>query len=259
MTPSSEEGVTSVDVPSESTAPKPGCRPKRAFSCSLKAAFAGSTRLLRAWLGRIRQTDAPRDDGSQPFQPDPHSSAMVLSQNSRKGLDAPVDSEIERGESSAAESAQIRLDPAAPALATTGPPAAMSPCLKGAHVLMVEDNAINQLVGRQILEAAGVVVSTADDGVQALKILGQQPVDLILMDLLMPVMDGMTATLHIRQNPAWAHLPVVAMTASSTLEDEQRCRDAGMTAFLAKPVEPEQMWAVVAQQLADRAISARVS
>ena len=172
------------------------------------------------------------------------------------GGDVGVDSEPGRGSSFWATLRLSRANPQVPAGSATmrdappsGDQAVPSPRLKGARVLLVEDNAINQLVARQILEMAGVDVSVAGDGAQALDLLGQQAFDLVLMDMQMPVMDGLTATHRIRQNSAWAALPVVAMTANASVEDEQRCRDAGMTGFLAKPVEPEQLWTVVAQQL----------
>jgi len=120
--------------------------------------------------------------------------------------------------------------------------------LAGRRVLLVEDNVVNQMVARQMLEMAGVQVEVADDGAQALALLDAHEnggFDLVLMDMQMPVMDGLTATAEIRRRPALAGLPVVAMTANALDEDRQRCSEAGMNDFLVKPVEPEALWALL--------------
>jgi CheY-like chemotaxis protein len=123
-----------------------------------------------------------------------------------------------------------------------------TPSLSGRRVLLVEDNVVNQMVATQILEMAGVEVVVADDGAQALTALdaaGAAAFDLVLMDMQMPVMDGLTATKEIRRRPALRDLPVVAMTANALDEDRQRCEDAGMNDFLVKPVEPEALWSLL--------------
>jgi two-component system sensor histidine kinase/response regulator len=130
--------------------------------------------------------------------------------------------------------------------AAAGPGHAAS--LPGCRVLLVEDNAVNQMVARQMLEMAGVRVELADDGAQALALLdtpGAPPFDLVLMDMQMPVMDGLTATREIRRRPELAGLPVVAMTANALDDDRQRCEEAGMNDFLVKPVDPEALWALL--------------
>ena len=114
--------------------------------------------------------------------------------------------------------------------------------LAGARVLLVEDNMVNQIVARRILERMGLEVRVADDGVQALAALEDpagRPFDAVLMDLHMPVMDGLEATRRIRGRAAWAALPVIAMTAAALAEDRALCFEAGMVDHVAKPLVPE--------------------
>ncbi len=118
--------------------------------------------------------------------------------------------------------------------------------LTGARVLLVEDNEINQQVAREMLLDAGFEVTTADHGELALAALAQAPAfDAVLMDMQMPVMDGLQATRAIRALPQFAELPIIAMTANAMAQDRQRCLDAGMNDFVAKPIEPDQLWAAL--------------
>jgi two-component system sensor histidine kinase/response regulator len=114
--------------------------------------------------------------------------------------------------------------------------------LRGARVLLVEDNEINREVATEMLEDIGVVVMTAENGQRALDLLGAGSFDLVLMDVQMPVLDGIAATMAIRTMPALNALPVIAMTANAMAEDRQRCLDAGMNDFVAKPIDPDQLW-----------------
>ena len=125
--------------------------------------------------------------------------------------------------------------------------------LRGARVLLVEDNDLNQLVALELLRDAGFVVDVAADGQQALDALQRQDYDAVLMDMQMPVMDGETATRRLRQNPRWAQLPVIAMTANAMDSDRQRCLDAGMNDHVAKPIAPEQLWAALQRWLRPKA------
>lgn len=111
---------------------------------------------------------------------------------------------------------------------------------QGARILLVEDNLINQDVSREILEAAGLKVIVANNGAEAVTLALSEPVDLILMDTQMPVLDGLEATRQIRQKQS-RHIPIIAFTANAFVEDRQRCMEAGMDDFLAKPLEPERL------------------
>jgi two-component system sensor histidine kinase/response regulator len=130
-------------------------------------------------------------------------------------------------------------------------PAAPLAAVRGARVLLVEDNDINQRVATEILEDAGFVVDVADNGLVAVDRVRVGHYDLVLMDMQMPVMDGLAATLEIRKlggRVEGGHrLPIVAMTANAMPSDRQRCMDAGMDDFLTKPIEPDDMCAVVAR------------
>ncbi|MEI6760358.1 MAG: response regulator [Betaproteobacteria bacterium] len=114
--------------------------------------------------------------------------------------------------------------------------------LWGARMLLVEDNEINREVATEMLEDIGVVVTVAENGRRALDLLGARSFDLVLMDVQMPVLDGIAATVAIRAMPALHALPVIAMTANAMAEDRQRCLDAGMNDFVAKPIDPDQLW-----------------
>ena len=125
--------------------------------------------------------------------------------------------------------------------------------LVGAHVLLAEDNLVNQEVACELLRAVGLVVDVAADGAQAVALAQQHPYDLILMDMQMPVMDGLAATRALRRLPQHARTPVLAMTANAFGDDREACLDAGMDDHLAKPVEPELLFALLARWLPDRA------
>ncbi len=112
----------------------------------------------------------------------------------------------------------------------------------GARLLLVEDNEINQEVAMEVLHQAGFVVDLAENGQIALACLQTHRYDLVLMDMQMPVMDGLEATRQLRQIPGLATLPVLAMTANAMEDDRLLCIGAGMNGFLTKPIEPELLW-----------------
>lgn len=126
------------------------------------------------------------------------------------------------------------------AVVNTTSPTNNSELLQGKHILLVEDNSFNQQIARELMEQDGAIVSIASNGEEALTWLRKQAFDAILMDVQMPIMDGYTATQHIRTNPAWARLPIIAMTANARLEDQRQCLSAGMNDFVSKPIEPQQ-------------------
>jgi len=112
----------------------------------------------------------------------------------------------------------------------------------GARILVVEDNEINQQIARELLEDAGFVVDVADNGQIALEQVQRQDYDIVLMDMQMPVMDGLTATIEMRKIHRLADLPIVAMTANAMQQDREHCLAAGMDDHLAKPIEPNDLW-----------------
>lgn len=133
---------------------------------------------------------------------------------------------------------------AAPAPAPSREDAAMLPRLK---VLLVEDNAVNREVASQFLHKLGQDVSIAIDGAQAVRLASEEDFDLILMDMQMPVMDGIAATKAIRAQPGKRRtVPIVAMTANASDADRRRCVEAGMTGFQSKPISMAQLAAIVA-------------
>jgi len=114
--------------------------------------------------------------------------------------------------------------------------------IKGALILLVEDNELNQEVAVGLLGEAGLEVDIADNGQIALDKLHLRDYDLVLMDMQMPVMDGITATEELRKLERFARLPVVAMTANAMPQDRERCAKAGMNDHVAKPIEPEELF-----------------
>ena len=123
-----------------------------------------------------------------------------------------------------------------------------------ANILLVEDNLFNQQVAKGLLEEVGVYVVLASNGQEALDILRVQQFDCVLMDVQMPVLDGLEATRQIRATPSMARNIIIALTANAGLEDQARCRAAGMDDFIAKPISPRQLYATLAKYL--RAIPA---
>jgi two-component system sensor histidine kinase/response regulator len=114
--------------------------------------------------------------------------------------------------------------------------------IKGVRILLVEDNEFNQQVASELLSCAGIKVDIAGDGQQALEMLQKQSYDAVLMDMQMPVMDGMTATREIRQNNKFKELPIIAMTAHVMQKDVQMCIESGMNDHIAKPIDPDEMF-----------------
>jgi PAS domain S-box-containing protein len=120
----------------------------------------------------------------------------------------------------------------------------------GARILLVEDNKINQEVAKELLEVAGLQVDIAVNGADALEKARQSSYDLLLMDIQMPVMDGVEATRRIRE--MGIKLPILGMTANAFIEDRQRCIDAGMDDHLPKPVNPEYLYETLSKWIPEK-------
>jgi signal transduction histidine kinase/CheY-like chemotaxis protein/HPt (histidine-containing phosphotransfer) domain-containing protein len=119
-----------------------------------------------------------------------------------------------------------------------------------ARLLLVEDNLVNQKVVLAILRKKGYRIDVANDGREALEKLEASHYDLVLMDVQMPVLDGLEATRLIRREARWDHLPIIAMTAHAMNGDRERCLQSGMTGYISKPVQPAHLIATVERQLA---------
>jgi signal transduction histidine kinase/CheY-like chemotaxis protein/CHASE3 domain sensor protein len=123
--------------------------------------------------------------------------------------------------------------------------------LEGRRILVVEDDVRNVYALTNILEPRGAVVKIARNGQEALDILKASAADpalaieLVLMDVMMPVMDGLTATREIRKKPAWKKLPIITLTAKAMPDDQQRCIDAGANDYMAKPLDVEKLLSLV--------------
>jgi CheY-like chemotaxis protein len=125
-----------------------------------------------------------------------------------------------------------------------------SPEATDIHVLLVEDNEINQLVTVEALQRAGFKVSIANDGREAVDAVQNHAFDCVLMDVQMPVMDGYQATREIRASPRFSALPIIAMTANAMVGDRDLARAAGMNDYVSKPIEPDHLIAVVRKWVA---------
>ncbi len=119
--------------------------------------------------------------------------------------------------------------------------------LKGARILLVEDNAINQEVAIELLSSAGIEVTLAENGLEAVELVLKEDFDGVLMDCQLPVMDGYEATEKIRENAAYSELPIIAMTANVLSGDREKSLKAGMNDHVGKPVNPSELFSVLGQ------------
>jgi CheY-like chemotaxis protein/HPt (histidine-containing phosphotransfer) domain-containing protein len=119
--------------------------------------------------------------------------------------------------------------------------------LRGARVLLVEDNAVNQELARTLLGRAGIVVTVVEDGQQAIDVLAAETFDGVLMDCQMPVMDGYSATVALRRQSGLRDLPIIAMTANAMVGDREKALAAGMNDQIGKPIKVAEMFATLAR------------
>jgi two-component system sensor histidine kinase/response regulator len=135
--------------------------------------------------------------------------------------------------------------------------------LRGARILLAEDNEINQQIAIELLEGAGATVKVANSGREVVEIVskGEQPptFDVVLMDLQMPEMDGHQATAALRADGRFGALPIIAMTAHATVEERQRCLDEGMNDHISKPIDPTALFDTVARYYRKRPLGAAPS
>lgn len=160
-----------------------------------------------------------------------------------------VESEVGRGSSFHVslpyEQAQRVPSPAPSGVRNGDDASADSPPKPPVHILVVEDNLVNQKVITAILRKKGYSLDIANNGQEALDKLEAGQFSLVLMDVQMPVMDGLEATRRIRRTEAFRHLPVVAMTAHAMTGDRELCLEAGMNAYVSKPVHPAHLISTV--------------
>jgi CheY-like chemotaxis protein len=150
--------------------------------------------------------------------------------------------------------------PAEHSTATNDPPpinalADTAQAIAGSHILLVEDDGVNQRVARSLLERAGLKVTVAGNGKEALDFMEYASFDAVLMDLQMPVMGGLEATERIRADGRWQGLPVIAVSASVLAQDHDLCAKAGITDYVMKPVQPTEMISALLRHIKQRSPS----
>src|SRR5262249_48628939 len=118
--------------------------------------------------------------------------------------------------------------------------------LRGVRILLAEDHEINQQIAVELLQGVGASVEIANDGLEAVRKMLEQPAstkfDVVLMDIQMPEMDGYQATKKIRSDPRFENFPIIAMTAHATIEERQKCLEAGMNGHVSKPIDPSLLF-----------------
>jgi signal transduction histidine kinase/ActR/RegA family two-component response regulator len=130
---------------------------------------------------------------------------------------------------------------------------AAAAAIRGARILLAEDHPFNQQVAIEFLEDAGATARIANNGEEVLELLQRESFDCVLMDMQMPLMDGLAATRLIRANAALAKVPVIAMTANASHEDRERCLAAGMNDFIVKPFKLNNFYDTIARWVSTKA------
>jgi len=131
--------------------------------------------------------------------------------------------------------------------------------LKGLRVLVAEDNAVNQMIIEELLTVVGIHVTIANNGIEALELLQKSIFDLVIMDIQMPEMDGLTATAQIRNDERFVNIPILAMTANAGPEHVAESLRAGMNAHLTKPVDVEELYKALIQWSGHNGVGMKVN
>ena len=171
-----------------------------------------------------------------------HGREAVLAQAEEAGIHVSIDKPVSR---SSLLDAAVRVLSGQDADSSPVDPSDWTAGLEsvaGANILLVEDNELNQQVATELLREAGFDIDLAEDGQQAVDMVQTKAYDAVLMDMQMPVMDGVTSTRQIRQDPRFAKLPIIAMTANAMAQDRENCLQAGMNDHVAKPIDPEALF-----------------
>jgi CheY-like chemotaxis protein len=171
-----------------------------------------------------------------------HSEETIEQTRVRPFLDKPANPHLLRSVIMTA----LGLDAGQPAVKIKAPPSVAVQRIRGALVLVVDDNTINQQVATEILQRAGVRADVANSGEEAARMTCAGRYDAILMDIQMPDMDGYQATALIRADERHAALPIIAMTAHAVAGYRERCLDMGMNDYVTKPIDPDTLYAVLA-------------
>ncbi len=122
--------------------------------------------------------------------------------------------------------------------------------IAGAKILLIEDNEINQQIAMELLARAGLIVTVANDGQEGVDAVHSGQFDAVLTDIQMPVMDGYLAAARIRENPKFANLPIIAMTAHAMACEREKCISAGMNDYVSKPIDPYLLYCVLLKWIA---------
>ncbi len=130
---------------------------------------------------------------------------------------------------------------------STSGPVAVDGRLRGRRILLVEDNSVNEQVARAILERENLLVETAANGFEALRLLEKNEFDAVLMDIQMPLMDGYEATRKIRRQPHLQQIPIIAMTAHAMIGDREKSLQCGMNEHINKPIDRKQLFSLLAK------------
>ena len=162
---------------------------------------------------------------------------------STPGLGSSFSFELALGISAISDLAKVKQ----PVATTASALADFAPRLAGTRVLVAEDNFFNQQIVQELLQLAGIQVEVANNGQEALAILELAQFDVILMDVHMPVMNGLDATQQIRRSLRFADMPVIALTAGVTEAEREQCLSSGMNDFINKPINMTQLLSTLVQ------------